>query len=177
MIKIFIINGTGGVGKDTFVNFCQEYAYTLQKLVYVQNYSTIDPIKYLARGIGWDEGKTNKDRKFLSDLKDLLTEYNDYSYQYIKNIISSISSQSSSSICLGIIFIHCREPKEIQRFVDDYNAETILIRRPQIKPADNHADMEVENFNYDYIIDNSGSIKELKVKAENFINNIIKEKD
>lgn len=174
MIKIFVINGTGGVGKDTFVNFCQEYVYTLQEPVYVQNYSTIEPIKRLAREVGWDGGKTSKDRKFLSDLKDLLTEYNDYPYQYIKYIISN---QPSKFDYIKIIFIHCREPKEIQRFVDDYNAETILIRRQQIKPADNHADMEVEDFNYNYIIDNNGSIKELKVKAENFVNNIIKEKD
>ena len=175
MIEIIIINGTGGVGKDTFVELCKEYALKLPYMVNIYNYSTITSIKQIAYGIGWAGTKTEKDRKFLSDLKDLLTQYNDYSYQYIKDIILDIKEHKTKTD--SIVFIHCREPNEIQRFVDDYNAETVLIRRPQIKPANNHADMEVENFNYDYIIDNSGSIKELKVKAEKFINNIIKEKD
>lgn len=172
MIEIIIINGTGGVGKDTFVELCKEYALKLPYMVNIYNYSTITPIKQIAYGIGWTGTKTEKDRKFLSDLKDLLTQYNDYPYQCIKDIILDIKEHKTKTD--SIVFIHCREPNEIQRFVNDFNAKSLLIRRSQIKPANNHADMEVENFNYDYIINNDDSIKELKNKAASFINNILK---
>ena len=65
--QIVIINGTGGCGKDTFVSFVSKY-----KRVY--NFSSIDKVKEIAKLIGWDGGKTDKDRKFLSDLKKLTTE-------------------------------------------------------------------------------------------------------
>ena len=65
--QIVIINGTGGCGKDTFVSFVSKY-----KRVY--NFSSIDKVKEIAKLIGWNGGKTDKDRKFLSDLKKLTTE-------------------------------------------------------------------------------------------------------
>lgn len=176
MMRIFIINGSGGSGKDTFVNLCQIYA-DLFSLAKIYNYSTITPIKELAKKIGWDGSKTNKDRKFLSDLKDLLTEYNDYSYTYIESIIKT--HKRIELPIPKILFIHCREPKEIQRFVDNYKAKTILIKRPKIEIANNHADMEVENFNYDFIINNDEGLDTLSLKAKHFINTILKieEKD
>ena len=64
MIEIIIINGTGGVGKDTFVELCKEYALKLPYMVNIYNYSTITPIKQIAYGIGWAGTKTEKDRKF-----------------------------------------------------------------------------------------------------------------
>ena len=167
MINIVIVNGFPRSGKTLFTNNCikelKEYGFTI---------STIDFVKHIARNCGWNGEKTPKDRKFLSDLKDLLTQYNDYPYQCIKDIILDIKEHKTKTD--SIVFIHCREPNEIQRFVNDFNAKSLLIRRSQIKPANNHADMEVENFNYDYIINNDDSIKELKNKAGNFVNNILK---
>lgn len=74
--QIVIINGTGGSGKDTFVQFCSKYNK-------VMNFSSIDKVKEIARLIGWDGKKTEKDRKFLSDLKKLTTEYNDMAFNSI----------------------------------------------------------------------------------------------
>jgi len=41
MKKIIIINGTGGSGKDTFVNYCSEYIKTV-------NISSVDKVKEAA---------------------------------------------------------------------------------------------------------------------------------
>ena len=41
--SIIIINGTGGAGKDTFVNFCAEVTGVL-------NVSTVDKVKVPATG-------------------------------------------------------------------------------------------------------------------------------
>ena len=76
-MKIICINGQGGVGKDSFVFFCGS------PFSGIYNYSMIDGVKNIATLIGWDGGKGLKDRKFLSDLKDLVDDYNDYSFRNV----------------------------------------------------------------------------------------------
>ncbi len=44
--QIIIINGTGGSGKDTFVEFCSKYGS-------IMNFSSIDKVKEIATLIGW----------------------------------------------------------------------------------------------------------------------------
>ena len=51
--KVFIINGSGGVGKDTFVNM-------IGKHIKVLNYSSVKKIKEIAMQGGWNGGKTEK---------------------------------------------------------------------------------------------------------------------
>ena len=48
---IFVINGSGGVGKDTFVNMVAKYAQTI-------NFSSVDKVKEVAKLLGWKGGKT-----------------------------------------------------------------------------------------------------------------------
>ena len=68
------------------------------------------------------------------------------------------------------IFIDCREPKEIQKFVDRLDAKTIFVNR-EIEGyiASNHADAEVENFEYNITINNNGTLEDLAAAAINFI--------
>ena len=75
-----------------------------------------------------------------------------------------------------VFFVHCREPKEIQKFVDILGAETLIIRRKEIEelPQSNHADEEVLNFKYTYTIKNNSNIEELEKKAIDFINKLVK---
>lgn len=74
--KIFVINGSGGVGKDTFVRFVSEFYCRLTNKQVI-NYSSVDEIKRIAKDIGWTGSKTERDRKFLCDLKLVVSEYND----------------------------------------------------------------------------------------------------
>ena len=67
MKEIVVINGSGGVGKDTFVQFCNEYTP-------IMNISSVDKVKEAAKVLaGWNGEKDEKSRKFLSDLKELNT--------------------------------------------------------------------------------------------------------
>jgi hypothetical protein len=167
-MKIICINGAPTCGKDTFVSLCQKY------LLWCGNFSTVDFVKEIAATCGWDGTKTPENRKFLSDLKDLLTEWNDIPYKKIEKAIDQYVKEaerydfSSEDV---LCFIHCREPKEIAKFVDRLGAKTLLIRRPEVesKKQSNHADNEVFNYNYDYTITNDGSLWDLEKKAGNFI--------
>ena len=64
-----------------------------------------------------------------------------------------------------------REPQGLQRFKDELNAITILVRRPDVESevTSNHADAEVFDFDYDYIIYNDGTLEDLEKKAEDFL--------
>lgn len=168
MKKIFIINGSGGVGKDTFVKLISNFIPAI-------NYSSVDKVKIIAKQIGWDGiSKTDKDRKLLSDLKALTTEYNDMSFNCLKHTVSNFFDISSAS-CL---FLHIREPEEIKRAVQEFNAETILIKRNSTQAiTTNVSDANVENYKYDYIINNDGTLEDLEIEARKFVYKYIIEED
>lgn len=167
-MKIYILNGKAGSGKTTFFKLIEEKCRN-----YVYNYSTVDLVKKVAYGCGWNGSKTPENRKFLSDLKDLLTEWDDVPY---KDCLKEIKRITSLADIYDVehddwaIFIDCREPKEIQKFVDRLGAKTIFIdRKIEDYNASNHADANVENFEYDIVINNNGTLEDLAAVAMNFI--------
>jgi hypothetical protein len=170
--QIFIINGSGGVGKDAFVKMVMQH--TTNKKIKVENYSSVSKIKKIAEMIGWTGTKTEKDRKFLSDLKLLTTEYNDMPMNDMKNFADNFMD-SVPSDNIGILFLHIREPKELKKavevFKEKYNVKTVLIKRSLVKQiTSNMADKNVYNYNYDIVINNNGTLEELRIKAKSFLN-------
>lgn len=154
--KIVIINGTGGSGKDTFVEFVSKYTS-------VVNFSSIDKVKEIARMIGWDGGKTEKDRKFLSDLKVLTSEYNDMPFKSVCEKVEEFRNSSEE-----IMFIHIREPENIERAVLEFGAYTLLVKRKGLDNiTSNYSDASVDNYDYDLIIEND-TLEGLENRAKNF---------
>lgn len=168
-MKIFIINGAGAVGKTTFEKMVQEIS--IKNGDKIEILSTIDYVKNIAKNFGWNGEKEQKDRKMLSDLKDLLTEWNDIPHKIICEKIEQYKQKNVTAI-----FIDSREPSDIKRFVREYQALTILMKRSTINLIyGNHADDCVENYEYDITIDNNRGLKELQKEAEMFYNTFIKE--
>lgn len=153
---VIIINGTGGVGKDTV---CDVISKNYQTFVY----SSITPIKRIAHHIGWKGEKTDKDRKMLSDLKDICTEYNDLPFKYMAEKLMD------TRFYRGVEFVifHIREPREIKKFKQHvlsqgYVCKTLLIRSQRAQQEyGNHADDDVENYCYDMIYENDGTLENL----------------
>ena len=170
--QIFIINGSGGVGKDTFVQLVYMRLNEISDCIpTVMNFSSVDKIKEIAKLIGWKGGKTEKDRKFLSDLKLLSSKYCDMPFQSMKEQIDKFYQDKN----LKILFLHIREPQEIDRAVKEFNAKTILITRNSIKHiTSNTADKNVFNYNYDIIIENNGTIEDLRKTVDDFLSLIEK---
>ncbi|WP_304431145.1 hypothetical protein [Romboutsia ilealis] len=168
---IFIINGSGGVGKDTFVELVStELNDILKKFHTVINFSSIDKVKEIAREIGWNGKKSEKDRKFLSDLKILTSEYCDMPFKSMKNKVAEFMNDEESIF----LFLHIREPEEIARAVNEFGAKTILVTRDAVKHiVSNMADENVFNYNYDFVVNNSGTKEELNIKAKDFVQEVI----
>ena len=58
--------------------------------------------------------------------------------------------------------------------MDRENAITVLLRRAAVENLEqsNHADANVFNYEYDYVIENNGSLEELWEKAVKFLEEI-----
>lgn len=166
-MKIIVVNGGAGVGKDTFVDNC------IRKLgSRATKVSTVDFVKEVAEFCGWDGKKTEEDRKFLSDLKDLLAEWNDVPYS--RTLVRACSFDQMVRMSFpneeSVIFIFSREPQEISRFKEHYKCQTVLVRNTSVAPVQsNHADAKVEEFNYDWYIENDGSLDDLDRAADTLI--------
>lgn len=174
-MKIIVINGQGGSGKDTFVEYCQSIMKG-----YVFSVSMVDEVKKIAKLFGWTGGKELKDRKFLSDLKDLLADYNDFPFISVKKKINKkidfVKTSTNVPLKDVICFVHARELNDIDRLIYDYGARALIIRRPEIEGTyGNHADDDVFEAAYDYEIWNVEDLNYLKCMAEIFITQIIEE--
>lgn len=169
--QIFIINGSGGVGKSTFCRMLFLFNNKFPGIsVPIKIISSVDQIKKIAEFVGWNaKFKTEKDRKFLSDLKDLCSEYNDFSFNYIATQVKLFRESYKY-----VLFIHIREPKEIERAKQAFNAKTILIKRDNVKHiTSNKADREVFDYDYDIVINNNGSKAELLDVAKEFCEDLL----
>lgn len=169
--QIFVINGSGGVGKDTFVELVSvELNDKLKKFHTVVNFSSVDKVKEIAREIGWDGKKSEKDRKFLSDLKSLTSDYCDMPFQSMKNKIKEFIGSDEEQV----LFLHIREPEEIKRVVDEFKAKSILIVRDSVMHiTSNVSDKNVFDYYYDFVIENNGTIEDLRNKVRQFINKTV----
>ena len=124
----------------------------------VKNISSITPIKEVAALCGWDGTKDNKARKFLSDLKNLCVEYNNYPTLWAKRQYDDFLLSDEE-----IMFVHIREAEEISKFVSATGgvARTLLIRggkRMSNEKYGNVSDDGVENYNYDYYFLNESTL-------------------
>jgi hypothetical protein len=109
----------------------------------------------------------------LSDIVDLSTEYNDAPFKDVLSLVTDFKNNKNFAEYEALI-IDMRDPKDIARAVETFGAETILIRNPNVEKIEsNHADANVENYEYDYIIENDGTLEQLGKVAKIFCCDII----
>lgn len=168
---VFVINGCGGVGKDTLCALASRHYR-------VRNVSSITPIKQIATACGWDGDKSDRSRKFLADLKALTVAYNDFPTNWIAEEYRKFTESDDE-----IMFVHIREGEEIRKFVQrtDGAALTLLIRggkrfTRQNDRYGNAADDDVENYRYDYVFYNDRPLPETDEAFHAFLDRIIKER-
>ncbi len=169
-MKIFILNGQGRSGKQTFVDTIIS-TFPSEKIFY---YSIIDAIKEIAWATCWDHKKNKKGRKFLYDLKVAFDSYCDFSFMNVLFKTTEILTKHPNCC----IFINMREIKDIERFKTIFpQTKTILIIRGEEKNFGNVADDDVFNYKYDYVIPNHGSLEKFKETSIKFGKEMLFEED
>ena len=160
---VIIINGKGGCGKDTICDILERH-YPVKRI------STITKVKQAARLMfGWKGGKNLKDRKFLSDLKDLWTDYNDGPFVYAIDQFQKFAEKPVAAYN-EIFIIHVREPSEIKKIKDRINyigtvpCVTLLIKSPRTESVEygNEADDLVDKYMYDFVYSNEAPLDVLE---------------
>lgn len=160
--RIFILNGVHSTGKNTFVKYINEYD------VKTIHYSYVDFTRNILKEAGFNvDNKTNKMRKLLCDINNFLEEYDDIPF---KDCCEVANNFNANLIEADWLIIDCREPQKIERLKQELNAKTIFIKSDKKITADNSADKAVaEDYKYDYIINNTGSLEDFKVNILNFL--------
>ena len=167
---IYIVNGAPGCGKTTFETLCEQ----LVRYSAVDIYSTVDFVKDVAQFCGWKGDKTPENRKFLSDLKKLLTEWNNIPYkktvQFVESSIRMFHEHDYRDNEY-VIFVDCREPEEITKLKIALGAKALLIRRESSEQinASNSSDKNVLDYEYDIVVNNNGSLDDLKTATLKFL--------
>lgn len=111
------------------------------------------------------EQKNEKSRKFLSDLKILTSKFNNMPFRAIKTTVDQFKEDKEKRILL----IDIREPKEIEKAKKAFGAKTILIKRNDVKSiTSNMADAGVFDYDYDFIIENNGTLDDFYWTVYNF---------
>ena len=155
---VYIINGVGGSGKSSFVSLCKEICPSVEEI------STVDFVKQVAKFAGWDEVKDDRGRRFLADIKDAMDAYENLSWKNVDKVIEENPNY--------IYFINARSNYDIDYFKQRWNAKTILIERPGTPLIfSNHADAGVMDYDYDITICNDGNLENLRNKAIQFLLN------
>ena len=180
-MKVIIINGSGGVGKDTFIRYAVPYFLINNTNSSVSTYSIIDPIKELMTKIGIKLDKDEKNRKFMSDFKLLMDDYNDLPYRKLIDVFEH--AYYHSYVDYNVFIAVMREPKDISRFItelthvygfDGKDIYTVLVCNDRVKPiTSNIADASVNYIKYDVVIDNNGTYEELRNKAKKFVDYVM----
>lgn len=104
---LVLINGRAGVGKDTFVSYCQEYLN--EKNIPSTNRHRSDLPKIALRTMGWDEVKDQPSRAVLKHMVEFAEEKG-YLNKYLESALSRYK----------VVFWHVREPKSMYRYIEKY---------------------------------------------------------
>lgn len=163
MKHVFIINGSGNVGKDTICATAARYWR-------VRNISSVTPVLALARAAGWRGEKSPQARLFLFRLKQACMAFNDLPFRYCMEQYESFLQSEEE-----LLFVHIREPEEITRFRQavSIRCDAILVRRPVWEEEQgrlgNPADDQVEQYPYDGIFVNDGTLEQLPEQVYQFL--------
>ena len=174
MGNIVVINGLSNSGKDTLCDMCGD-------ITHVYNISTIDKVREASKLLGCISAKNSShDRNFLGELKQLAIKYYNHSEKYIHSRYLNIKKSTAEVLDEHdfTMFIHTREPNEIEFFKNKYkdtdNVVTLLVKSSfSDKITDSIPDKEVYNYTYDYIIDNDSNLKGLRDKANLFMKELL----
>lgn len=177
---VIIVNGYPRSGKDSFIRFCNNCLN--ERGFATGSCSSIDIVKKIAIQLfDWDGKKTPKSRKFLSDLKDILTRAGNIPLRYIiHQFIKFYKIKNIGNLDKKFFFVQMREPKEIEKTVNYFTREgikviTVFVNKgyEKNKKYSNHADAEVENYFYNFYIENQSSLEDLERLAWQFCGEVL----
>ena len=170
-MRLFIISGKSGTGKNELANMIKEYYEVKNEKSLITEYSKY--VKIMAReALNWDGTREHKPRKFLQDMGQVFraTLGEDI---FIKRMQEDI--QVYSQYYDNIIISDARLKKELNMMKEKYSECYTIHLTSNIKNSltlveQNHiTETELDNYNMvDYQLDSS-DLNKLKISIENIL--------
>ena len=119
-------------------------------------------------------GFAGRDQPSFSRTSGARTQKSDLPFRYCTEQLQIFAENDAE-----LLFVHIREPEEIERFrqTAGVNCKTILVRRPTLEQArgqlGNRSDDGVAAYAYDAEFLNDGSLEELPAKVHDFLQALI----
>ncbi len=179
--RVVIINGIPTSGKDTFVQMVADYC-DMDESANVFNISSVEPIKDMLIGFGWDGEKSDSIRDIIASIKQLWVETQNGPTTFLFTNIYQYHMMHAGED--NIIFCHIREPLEIQKLVDvlsgmdvmGITVTTLLMNRIVAYSNTDIQSDDIDNINsykYDNIVHNDGTLEQFKEMAEKFVDMLL----
>lgn len=174
---LVFINGRAGVGKDTFFNFCKEYAED-EYLCRCYNIHRSDAPKVAMKSLGWDGVKDEESRSLLKHMVDFM-EGKGLLDEYLHTQIKSAKSVNRDDV---IVFYHVRDPEVMYDLIDEYLTTgeatpiSLLVKRDieNNEPAEWWGNLEEGDYMMGLELENG--LENSKEAAECFVDFLLNEK-
>jgi hypothetical protein len=176
---IFIIAGKANCGKDTTAEIIDNYA--MVKNLKAVNLQFSYYIKMYAKVLtGWTGEEETKPRSLLQQLgTDVIRDHID-NYFFINRIVGDIKVYSY--YCDLITISDARLPEEVDTIANTFdNVYKIKIERPGFEnnltatEKKHRTEIGLDNYtNYDFVIQNDGTIEDLNNKIKDLLDKLIK---
>lgn len=178
---IIMVSGRAGEGKSTFSEICIDILAKKDIMATVVPFA--QGVKDTACFMGWDGEKDSKGRKLLQQVGNTGREYNEN--VWARKAVDEIREDAEVNL-FDVVFIDdWRFPNERNVILTEFPKMVIKVRicRPEEFHTLNGTELyddisetslpDIESNFYSYVVDNIGSLNELKAMANEFIENKI----
>lgn len=184
MKKILLISGKALSSKDTSAQFMASYLESKGERVLICHYA--DLLKYICKTFfNWNGVKDDNGRTILQHVgTDVIRIKNDrpnYWVNFIIDILWMFYDEWDY-----IIIPDTRFPNEIEEMKSEFNyskdynlVQSIRINRPNfdsglsIEQLTHPSECALDGYEFDYYIENNGTLKDLQLKCENLVDKLI----
>lgn len=167
-MKVILISGKARHGKDTVAGMIESNFKERGARVLVTHYA--DLVKYICKAFfGWDGNKDERGRTLLQYVgTDIVRGYfPDYWVNFIIDILNMFSEHWDY-----VIIPDTRFPNEVDKIKEQFDAVHVRVLRDGFESSlteeqKNHpSETALDNYTYDVIIHNSGSMEDLEQKVK-----------
>jgi hypothetical protein len=172
MYRIILLGGKAAHGKDTSARMIREYLERKGKTVLIMHFA--DLIKfYCSTYFGWDQKKDTAGRTLLQIVgtEKVRSKRPNYWVEQVANFLDVFGDAYDF-----ILIPDFRFRNEYDFFErNDFDVSTVKVVRPNfdngltLEQQNHSSEVALDNFKFDYVIDNSYGLIELGWKVSNFL--------
>ena len=173
-MKVITISAKAEHGKDTVANMIKEQLEDMGYSVLITHYA--DLLKYICRQFfDWDGVKNEEGRTLLQRVgtETIRAKRPNYWVDFIKDILKLFEGEWDF-----VLIPDTRFPNEINDMKEEFDCVAVHITRPGFE---NHlteeqrkhlSEVALDEYEFDYEIINSGTIDNLRVETQDFVNSL-----